>query len=149
MSGWKWIGANGGQRMKVAMLLLFMSISTAQAAEPTGTLTLACEGTMMSRSSSDTAPAQEQVFMNIIVNFMDRTVKAFGGDWSPPIPIHEVTETALMFADNRQTGLFEASVIGIIEFDTGDMEAVMKLSGKTGTLENFYSLQCKPTQRMF
>ena len=117
------------------------------AAEPTGTLTLACEGEKMSRSSSDTAPAQERVFMNIIVNFADRAVR-FGGDWSPPIPIHEVTETALMFAD-RQTGLFEVIVIGTIEFVTGDMETVMKLSGNLGKLENFYSLKCKPTQRMF
>jgi hypothetical protein len=129
-------------------MLLTLALSAAQAAEPTGTLTLACEGERMSRSSSDTTPAQEQVFMNIIVNFTDRTVR-FGGDWSPPIPIHEVTETALMFADNRQTGLFEVSVLGTIEFVTGDMETVMKLSGNLGTMENFYSLKCKPTQRMF
>jgi len=86
--------------------------------------------------------------MGIIVNFTDRTVKGFGGDWSLPIPIHEVNETFVTFEDH-QAGLFEASIIGIIEFDTGDMEAVMKLSGKTGKLENFYILQCKPTQRMF
>jgi hypothetical protein len=133
--------------MKVAMLLVLMSM-TAQSAEPTGTLTLACEGERMSRSSSDTAPAQEQVSMGIIVSFTDRTVKGFGGDWSLPIPTLEVTETALTFAD-RQTGLFEASVIGTIEFVTGDMDAVMKLSGKSGKLENFYFLKCKPTQRMF
>jgi hypothetical protein len=34
-----------------------------------------------------------------------------------------------MFAD-RHAGLFEGIVIGIIEFVTGDKEAVMKLSGK-------------------
>jgi hypothetical protein len=98
---------------------------------------------VMSRSSSDTAPAQEQLFMDIIVNFTDRTV-GFGGDWPLPIPIYEVAETAVTFVDR----LFEASVIGTIEFETGDMEAVMKLSGQR-KLENFYSLQCKPTQRMF
>ena len=86
--------------------------------------------------------------MGITVNFKDRTIHGFGGDWSLPIPILEVTETALTFAD-RQAGLFEASVIGTIEFVTGDMEAVMKVSGKSGKLENFYSLKCKPTQRMF
>ena len=133
--------------MKLAMLLA-LGLSVAQAAEPTGTLTLACQGERMSRSASDTAPAQEQVSIGIIINFTDRTVKGFGGDWSLPIPIHEVNETFVTFEDH-QAGLFEASIIGIIEFDTGDMEAVMKLSGKTGKLENFYILQCKPTQRMF
>jgi hypothetical protein len=133
--------------MKLAMLLA-LGLSVAQAAEPTGTLTLLCQGERMSRSSSDTAPAQEQISMGIIVNFTDRTVKGFGRDWSLPIPIHEVNETFVTFEDH-QAGLFEASIIGIIEFDTGDMEAVMKLSGKTGKLENFYILQCKPTQRMF
>ena len=62
--------------------------------------------------------------MDIIVNFTNRTVNGFGGDWPLPIPIHEVTETFVTFEDN-QTLLFEASIIGIIEFDTGDMEAVM------------------------
>ena len=85
--------------------------------------------------------------MNIIVNFTDRTVR-FGGDWSLPIPIYEATETAVMFAD-RHTSHFEGIVIGTIEFVTGDMETVMKLSGNLGKLENFYSLKCKPTQRMF
>jgi|SRR6516165_710969 len=132
----------------IAQIALGVIIAVAQAAEPTGTLTLACEGERMSRSSSDTAPTQEQVSMGITVNFKDRTIHGFGGDWSLPIPILEVTETALTFAD-RQAGLFEASVIGTIEFVTGDMEAVMKVSGKSGKLENFYSLKCKPTQRMF
>jgi len=132
----------------IAQIALGVIIGLAQAAEPTGTLTLLCQGERMSRSSSDTAPAQEQVSIGIIINFTDRTVKGFGGDWSLPIPIHEVNETFVTFEDH-QAGLFEASIIGIIEFDTGDMEAVMKLSGKTGKLENFYILQCKPTQRMF
>ena len=133
--------------MKVAILPA-LGLLVAHAAEPTGTLTLACQGERMSRSASDTAPAQEQVSIDIIVNFTDRTVKGFGGDWSLPIPIHEVNETFVTF-EGHQAALFEASIIGIIEFDTGDMEAVMKLSGKTGKLENFYILQCKPTQRMF
>jgi len=87
--------------------------------------------------------------MGITVNFTDRTINGFGGDWSlAPIPIHELTETGVTFEDH-QAGLFEASVIGTIEFDTGDMEAATKLSGKTGTLDSFYILKCKPTQRMF
>ena len=86
--------------------------------------------------------------MDIIVNFTNRTVNGFGDDWLLPIPIHEVTETFVTFEDN-QTGLFEASILGIIEFVTGELEAVMKLSGKTGKLDNFYILKCKPTQRMF
>jgi hypothetical protein len=72
------------------------------------------------------------------VNFTDRTINGFGGDWSlPAIPIHELTETGVTFEDN-QAGLYEASVVGTIEFVTGYMEAMMKLSGKTGTVENFY-----------
>jgi hypothetical protein len=131
--------------MNATILLLLAGLSIAQATEPTGTLTLACQGERMARSSSDTAPAQKQVSMDTIVNFTDRTVH-FGGGWPLPIPIYEVTETAVMFGDHH-TGLFEGIVIGIIEFETGDMEAVMRLSRNLEELENYYSLKCEPTQR--
>jgi hypothetical protein len=54
-----------------------------------------------------------------------------------------------MFGDHHTGLLFEGIVIGIIKFETGDMEAVMRLSGNLEELENYYSLKCKPTQRMF
>ena len=59
--------------MKAPTLLAFLGLTTAQAAEPTGTLTLACEGT--TRLNYD--DADEPSSMGIIVNFAARTVTGF------------------------------------------------------------------------
>ena len=111
------------------------------AAEPTGTLTLACQGVGTLTNVTTKDASRKPISMDTIVNFTDRTVR-FGGDWPLPIPIQDVTETTVMFADRHTDGI----VIGIIELGTGDMEAV---TGTLGELENYYSLHCTPTQRMF
>ena len=65
--------------MKAPILLALLGLATAQAAEPTGTLTLACQGTRTTRGSPNTGgPFDEQVSMGIIVNFTDRTINAIG-----------------------------------------------------------------------
>jgi hypothetical protein len=54
-----------------AMMLLVLGLSVAHAAEPTGTLTLACEGT---KSSSDYSDAKRPVSMGMNLDFKARTV---------------------------------------------------------------------------
>jgi len=58
--------------VKTPLLLALVALSTAQAAEPTGTLTLACEGTTKLGEKTD------PISMGIIVDFADRTVHGFG-----------------------------------------------------------------------
>ena len=62
--------------MKAPMLLALaaLSISTARAAEPTGTLTLACQGTV---TGTGTEEKPELISMGVIVNFTTGMVQGF------------------------------------------------------------------------
>jgi hypothetical protein len=50
-------------------------MSTGQAAELTGTLMLACQGTVTDKSSADPEPAP--ISMGIVINFASGTVTGF------------------------------------------------------------------------
>ena len=122
-----------------AMMLLVLGLSVAHAAEPMGTLTLACEGT---KTSPDYSDAKRPVSMGMNLDFKARTVEGLPFEFRR-IVISEVTETTITFHSssedkehafggviNRVTGVLQAKeVIGVTRFD--------------------YSLKCKPTQRMF
>jgi hypothetical protein len=58
--------------MKTTILLALGALSAAQAAEPTGTLTLVCEGTTKLGEKLD------PISMGIIVDFTNNTVQGFG-----------------------------------------------------------------------
>jgi hypothetical protein len=62
--------------MKAPMLLALPALSTAQAAEPTGTLTLACQGTV---TGTGTEEKPELISMGVIVNFTTGMVQGFDG----------------------------------------------------------------------
>jgi hypothetical protein len=97
--------------MKTASILLVLaSLSTAHAAEPTGTLTLACEGTVTDNWQADQKP--EPISTGITIDFTARTVQGFGSYWPIPIPIDTLTETNVMFRDFHQTGPQEAFISG-------------------------------------
>jgi hypothetical protein len=102
------------------LALAGLSISTAQAAEPTGTLMLACQGTVTDNSQAD--PKPEPISMGIIIDFTARTVQGFGSYWPIPIPIDTVTETAVMFMDSHQNGIDDPVISGTIDRITGDTE---------------------------
>ena len=70
---------------------------TAQAAEPTGTLTLACKGTVTNTTMDDAKP--EQFSQGIIVNFTARTVDGFGS----PVKITDVDEVTVSFWGGPKT----------------------------------------------
>jgi hypothetical protein len=134
--------------MKLTMLLA-LGLSFAHAAEPTGTLRLACEGT---RTEMWTPDKPEPVSMGIIVDFGARTVSIFGA----PIPIEDLSDVQVVFnsTDHPDDDQFHQHVGGTIDRVTGDVGMLTILSGPFSdnsyiSLWTNYSLQCKPTQRMF
>jgi hypothetical protein len=130
--------------MRAPLLLLALAaLSTAQAAEPER-LTLACQGEKQMRSSLvPGGPLEEQVSMGVIVDFTAGTVTGFGDEWPWPIPIRNLTSTAVPFRDDRPGPA--GRIIGAIDRITGATEA----SIRSEKLDIMYSLKCKPAQRMF
>jgi hypothetical protein len=133
--------------MKAPILLAFLGLATAQAAEPTGMLTLACEGTMRTyRWEKDTGKSSvgdKPVSMNIAVNFTARKVEGsqllFG-----EIP-DSTNELTIEF--ERYTGMF--TVHGTLNRMTGELHGEVRTTTKDLWLSENYSLKCKPTQQMF
>jgi hypothetical protein len=112
-------------------------LATARAAEPTGTLTLACQGEKLSRGLSGDITGQDQASMGIIVNFKDRTVK-IGSEWPDPISIRNLTETAITFADDQYAP--RASVSGSIDRVTGDTDVTIdSTSLKFGKMRRIFA----------
>jgi hypothetical protein len=129
--------------MKAPLLLVLagLCVSTAQAAEPTATVALACNGT-----TTDNTP----ISMSMIIDFKARTIE---GDFaSVPMTITDVTETSITFKGSDIGGKAYPSyrIDGTINRLTGAMEAV-QASGpqERWTWTTSYSLKCRPTQRMF
>jgi hypothetical protein len=136
-----------------AALLVIAGLSmSAQAAEPTGTLTLACEGKVWVEDKRlnrvcVTGGCGDPVSMGVIVDFVARTVD-LGHDALPkfPIRISDITETTISFGgDNHK--VWDQSLNGTIDRVTGTLEAIFVQSDPK--LSASYSLKCRPTQRMF
>jgi hypothetical protein len=131
--------------MKASILLAFLALA---AAEPTGTLTLACQGTV----TQDTEPdAKQPISMSIVLNFTTWTVQGF-----PRIGDAEITKVddgRIVFVA-RYHGSKEVhdewGFVGIIDRVTGDLKAHwMLMNMETGNSRIVaYSLKCQPTQRM-
>jgi hypothetical protein len=122
--------------MKAPMLLALaaLSISTAQAAEPTGTLTLACNGT-------GTEEKPEPISMGVIVNLTTGIVQGF----SVLARVTAVDDTVITF--NRSNSPF---LDGRIDRVTGLLQAgYLVMSGDKVTIAQNYSLECSPAQRKF
>ena len=136
---------NGGL-MKAPILLAFLSLATAQAAEPTGTLTLACEGTVADNIKPDAKP--KPISMGIVLNFAARTVQGFPhiGD----AEITKVDDSRIVFVASYDDNNVEWGFAGTVDRVTGDLKAHwMLMNMETGNFRNVtYSLKCKPTQRM-
>ena len=140
--------------MKPPMLLAFAVLSTATAqateptaAEPTGTVTLACEGTA-SASVPSPPTGREPVSVGIVLNFAAKSVALIEGaskglGWRYPIRIDKVSELAVSFGSaDEKAPEFMWGIVGRV---SGDAEVYHKhASGQT-----HYSLKCRPTQRIF
>jgi hypothetical protein len=136
-----------GRLMKAPMLLVLagLSISAAQAAEPE-TQMLACKGT----TKDDIPDAKpEPISTSIIIDFKAGIIEgdlAYGR-----MTITDVTNTSITFKGS-DTGRkdYSYTIDGTIDRVTGATEAVQtSVLNERWTLTKRYSLQCKPTKRMF
>jgi hypothetical protein len=132
--------------MKAPILLAFLGLATAQAAEPTGTLTLACQGTTADFSRPDD---KELLSTSIIMNFATQTIVGLDAPSNSSIKILDMDEVTVNFGGGSSYP--EWSIAGSINRVTGDVEATSTLSiAKTHKMiQTSILLKCKPTQRMF
>jgi hypothetical protein len=142
--------------MKATMLLVLLTISTAQAAEPRGTLpepkgtlTLACKGTKSETTPRIADEDQSSVSVDIIIDFGARTVAGFP---LPPIcnldqpVIKDITGTTIFFTGCNPSDLTVSySFLGTFDRRTGAVEADFKSTGDV-TWTRSFSLKCKPTR---
>ena len=124
--------------MKTPMLLALtsLSISTAQAAEPKGTLTLACKGEKVAYWPNP-EPVKDTVSAGIIVDLAAQTVSVDNSIWLRPMPITRLTETTVTFLGKAGIG-----IIGSIDRATADFNARTQDGPQ---IWDQYSLKCKPT----
>jgi hypothetical protein len=137
-----------------AAVIMFLMATSATA--QTGTLTLACKGTIVS-GIPDAKP--EPFSMSLIVSFAAGTVQGFGtpGFSDPPIKITGINEVTVAFGGSTQAparvlGNSDWSLNGTIDRVTGEVEASEILTdAQTGKkfASTSYSLKCRPAQRMF
>jgi len=136
------------------MLLLLVGLSIAQAAEPTGTLMLACVGTTTTKNIEmqvDEKP--EPISMGIIVDFAARTVDGFG----VLVPITDLGDVTVVFYSNDPGDAdahMNTTIFGTIDRMTGEVRAAriwVGLAADKSPIDIWtnFSLKCKPTQRMF
>ena len=112
------------------------------AAEPTGTLTLACKGTNIVEYEATHNKVPSQVTMGIIVDFGKKTVVGFTPGNDIPVMIEDVDETSISFEGHA----LNVMISGTIDRVTGTVVATI-INGETTT--DSLELQCKPTERMF
>jgi hypothetical protein len=143
--------------MKATMLLALAALSIAQAAEPTGTLTLACQGVVSSSLAPDSKP--EPISIGIVVDFAAGTAE-FGHEFNFPVRIVDTNKTTISFFGQLLNGpVVFSRTDGTIDRVTGAVDAEIFRRQKTNcdapgkpACMHFlvsYSLKCKPTQRMF
>jgi len=135
----------------IAALLLVLSV--AGAAEPTARLTLACQGTAIDKTNPRKLGEPEPVSMGLIIDFTAKTVVGFD------FPGSSGAQVTIVFTDETTVGFSGTSAIGGTAFGridrvTGLVEAATESwshETEPHKLEwaKFYSLKCKPTQRLF
>ena len=122
--------------------------SAKSADEPTGTLTLACEGAVTISTSEKPEPISMGI---IVVNFATKTVTGFaypGVD--TPVKITEFDDVHMAFYGSNTSRLNIIS--GVIDRVTGAVEATAEgptFQKEFGVSMTDYSLKCRPAQRMF
>ena len=135
--------------MKAAILLVLTGLSTAQAAEPTGRLALACEGTATHKTDLKEQAKPEPVSMGLTINFTTNTVagfeRVFPSFSADRVKIIVVDKTTFGFSGTDGTG---GAVFGTADRATGDVEATMeRWNDETNKLQwaTGYLLKCRPT----
>src|SRR6516162_6367713 len=123
--------------MKVPILLALaaLPISAARAAEPAGTLTLACQGTQTRWTAE--GMKSEPVTMTLMVDFRKKTVVGFPGT-DAPVNIKNSDEMTISFSRDVGSSRFN----GIIDRMRSTVDAVY-MSLDTSTPDFGYALKCK------
>ena len=135
--------------MKAPILLAFLGLATAQAAEPTGTLTLACEGTVtiddwsLKRAGQPQEVKPKPYSMEMTINLTARTVQGFGAEY--PFKITNMNAGTIIFRHSNE----KSDVLGHIDRVTGDLDAQIKnwldVQRHDVSNEQIYEMKCKPT----
>ena|SRR5262249_14155605 len=113
------------------------------AAEPTGTLTLACQGT-----TTFMAPIRRSE--PVSMGFADKTVQGFTYPVDFPVKITGISDTMIVFSGQGPSRPNHFQIDGSIDQVTRVIETTTVLrSDETSTLWSISSLKCRPTQRMF
>jgi hypothetical protein len=138
--------------MKLTMLLA-LGLSVAQAAEPTGTLTLACQGKTTDKTHVGKVAEPEPVSLGLMIDFTSNAVSGFEfpGSSGAQVKIVFIDKTTIGFSGTSAMG---GTAFGRIDRITGDVEAATEFwSHETDPHKlvwaTAYALKCKPTQRMF
>jgi len=141
-------------------LLMVLGVAPTHAAEPTGTLTLACEGertqTWRVGGFGEEKTTREPISMSIIIDFRAQTGEYFetrtdGWEDRRSLQISGATEMNISFkadwfvGEDKRDPIAKFVLDGRIDRVTGALVA-SRLGG--GAIMR-YSLKCKPTQRMF
>src|SRR5262245_4366606 len=121
-------------------------ISSAQTAEPTGTLALACQGT------TDQWGEQSTSTMRLTVNFVARTVSGFRDDADifDGAAITAIDDEIIRFRGAEISGEEETYVHGFINGISGDAHAAITRSRMRPIAfrARNHSLKCKPTDAL-
>jgi len=133
----------------IAQIALGVIIAVAQAAEPKGTLTLACQGTKSETTPRIADADQSSISVDIIIDFGARTITGF------PLPqvceldqplIRNITETTISFSGCSPSDLTVSySFLGTFDRRTGAVEAGFTSTGDV-TWTRSFSLKCKLTR---
>ena len=119
--------------MKVAMLLPLV-LSIAHAAEPTRTLTLACQG-------METVTHEKAVSTNMIINFATQTIVGLDAPSNSSIKILDMDEVTIHFGGSSP----EWKIDGDINRVTGYLYA-LKSCPNRACVPSSLVLMCKPRQ---
>jgi hypothetical protein len=130
--------------MKAPMLLALAGLAMpAQAAEE-GVLALACQGIQATKWGAG-APFREPISMGVIVNLTARTIEGLPGSEDFPVKIMVANKATIQFSGSSDTTATATKYTGGINRVTGEAWAITS----KGPAQISYSLECKPTQRMF
>ena len=96
----------------------------------------------------------QPISMGLMVNFTSGTVQGFGtpGLLDYPVRITAANDVTIAFSGSQAIMNSRFSITGSIDRVTGDVEATSMLTDeKTSHVisQTSYTLQCRPTQRMF
>jgi hypothetical protein len=127
----------------LAAMVATLSI-TAQAADET--LTLACQGTEVSKfEATDQPTTLELMSFGLIVNLTAQTVEGFPV-WNLPVKVTAANQAAIEFeGSDTSVATLIRRLSGTIDRVTGEAWATFTMGPAAVT----FSLKCTPTQRKF